>query len=229
MLYLHGLTMNPFLPFLAPDAGGGEGANPAPGNGGSDGGNNGAAGGGQTETFDRAYVEKLRAEAAQYRTRAKEAESRAEAAKNEAVTAILKALGLDPDPSKTLEQQIQAAKAEAAKAKEMANARLIRAEIRLLADQVGLDPRAADDAYMLMDRSKVTVADDGTVQGVEEALKALLEAKPYLMRQTAQPVGSGSNPANGGNAPADLRQQYEAALRAGNIALAISLKDQMTK
>mgnify|MGYP000276848588 CR=1 FL=1 len=231
MLRFGELTMTTFLPLFAPDGagGGGEGANPAPGNGGGDGGNSGNAGGGQTETFDRAYVEKLRQEAASYRTKAKELEGKIEATKTETVTAILKALGIDPDPAKSAEQQVQAAKAKAQEAEARANERLIRGEIRLLADRVGLDPRAADDAYMLMDKAKVTVADDGTVQGVEEALKALLEAKPYLMRQTAQPVGSGSNPANGGNAPADLRQQYEAAMKSGNIALAIALKDQMTR
>lgn len=54
-------------------------------------------------------------------------------------------------------------------------------------------------AAILVDRSKITVNDDGTVSGADEALKALLEAKPYLKGGTpgTPDVGSGSNPSPG--------------------------------
>lgn len=47
----------------------------------------------------------------------------------------------------------------------------------------------------LIDRSKVKVKDDGSVEGVKDALDALIESKPYLKGTgQQQPVGSGSNP-----------------------------------
>lgn len=54
-------------------------------------------------------------------------------------------------------------------------------------------------AVILLDRSKITVNEDGTVTGAEDALKALLEAKPYLKggAPNTPDVGSGSNPSPG--------------------------------
>lgn len=50
-------------------------------------------------------------------------------------------------------------------------------------------------ASILLDKTKVTVNEDGSIQGVEDALNALVEAKPYLKGQPQQqPVGAPSNP-----------------------------------
>lgn len=55
----------------------------------------------------------------------------------------------------------------------------------------------------LIDRSKLTLNEDGTVTGVEEAVKALLEAKPFLKGSMNAPtIGSGTNPGAAGNATA---------------------------
>jgi hypothetical protein len=56
----------------------------------------------------------------------------------------------------------------------------------------------------LIDRNAITIKDDGTVEGISEAVTALLESKPYLKGTgaPAQPsVGSGGNP------PADANTQ----------------------
>lgn len=57
----------------------------------------------------------------------------------------------------------------------------------------------SDAALKLVDRENVTVNDDGTVTGAEAAMKALVEAKPYLTNSNAgkTAVGAGTNPAGG--------------------------------
>ncbi|MBN1967534.1 MAG: hypothetical protein JW910_22960, partial [Anaerolineae bacterium] len=60
------------------------------------------------------------------------------------------------------------------------------------------------DAVRMIDLSKITVADDGTVSGVAEAIKGLVEAKPYLVAATAKPGTpkiSPSNPAGDSGTP----------------------------
>jgi hypothetical protein len=61
-----------------------------------------------------------------------------------------------------------------------------------------------------MDRDAVSVAEDGTTQGVEDALKALIKDKPYLLRQKgAQSVGGATNPAASGNMPGKIYTRAE--------------------
>lgn len=61
-----------------------------------------------------------------------------------------------------------------------------------------IDPAAA---IKLMDQSSITVSDDGTISGVEDAVKALQQSSPYLFKTQAQgSVGDGNtNPGNGAN------------------------------
>lgn len=51
----------------------------------------------------------------------------------------------------------------------------------------------------LIDRSQIKVADDGSVTGVEESVKSLLESKPYLKGtgETVTTVGQGTSPGQG--------------------------------
>lgn len=57
-----------------------------------------------------------------------------------------------------------------------------------------------DGALKLIDRSKITVGEDGSVSGVDEAIEALKTEKAYLFNATpGKPqVGSPTNPGNGG-------------------------------
>lgn len=58
----------------------------------------------------------------------------------------------------------------------------------------------AQAAIKLLDKSNVTVSDDGTISGVEEAVKDLASKSPYLFKTpNQQPVGSGSNPDGNNN------------------------------
>jgi hypothetical protein len=56
-----------------------------------------------------------------------------------------------------------------------------------------------DAVLTLIDRKNIKLADDGTTSGIDEALKALVDTKPYLKGNQSVPnVGAGSNPAGQG-------------------------------
>lgn len=60
----------------------------------------------------------------------------------------------------------------------------------------------SDAVLQLIDRSTITLNDDGTVAGVEEAIKKLLESKPYLKgtgSQTNVEIGSPTAPGQDNN------------------------------
>lgn len=107
-----------------------------------------------------------------------------------------------------LKAEKEAAEKKAQDAMRTANERLLRAEVKATA--VALDIVDPDAAYALMDRDAVSVAEDGTTQGVEDALKALIKDKPYLLRQKgAQSVGGATNPAASGNTPGKVYTRAE--------------------
>lgn len=58
-----------------------------------------------------------------------------------------------------------------------------------------------DDAIKLADFSAVEVSEDGEIVGVEEAVEALVESKPFLLAQkkTQKPVGEPSNSGDEGS------------------------------
>ena len=118
------------------------------------------------ETFDREYVEKLRKEAATYRTQAKELEDAKQAAEAEALK------------NAPLEERLKALEAErenlSKKATEEAE-RATRAErLAALTGKVA-DPKAA---LRLLDDDHLT--EDGNVN-----VDALLKAYPFLASQTS--------------------------------------------
>ena len=98
-------------------------------------------------------------------------------------------------------------KAEAA-IQQVASA-VIASEVRVRASQMGIiDP---DAAYLLLDRTNLSYAEDGTVTGVDDALTQLIEDKPYLKGSPNR--APNLNPQTGEPAPA-LRlstDQLEAA------------------
>lgn len=57
-----------------------------------------------------------------------------------------------------------------------------------------IDPEAA---LAMIDKSLIKADDNGTLTGIDEALKKLAEEKPYLVgKGVTKPIGSKSNPAN---------------------------------
>jgi len=77
------------------------------------------------------------------------------------------------------QERAQAAEAKGAQMQEAVNQRLIRAEVTVKGAALGIVDSEA--AALLMDRSAVRVDEHGNVEGIEEALKALVAAKPYLV------------------------------------------------
>lgn len=132
------------------------------------------------ETFTREYVTELRQENASYRTRAVDAEKKAQEAIDKATLA-------------QTEAEARATKAAAdadAKVKETHTAseqRIIRAELKAEAIKAGMVDL---DGLKLADLSTVKLDEKGEVVGAEDMLKALKEAKPYLFKEAS----SSSNP-----------------------------------
>ncbi|WP_273125835.1 phage scaffolding protein [Bacillus weihaiensis] len=138
----------------------------------------------QPKVYDEAYVKKLRDEAAKYRTKAKDLEGQTQTQQQELLKQVLGVLGIDPDPNQEFEKQLSAAQSAALEAQKKANDKLIRAELKYVGSELGLVD--ADVAYLLMDKESVIVGEDGSVEGVKEALERVIAEKPYLVK-SAEP------------------------------------------
>lgn len=81
----------------------------------------------------------------------------------------------------------------AKKAHESANQRILNTEIRSIARS--LNANDANDILALLDKSVIEIDDEGNVKGVDEAVKALKEAKPWMFKQAiGADASGGSNP-----------------------------------
>lgn len=104
-------------------------------------------------------------------------------------------------PTEAQQKQIDAAM-------ERANTLLISAEVKALGATMGLkDP---DVALSLLDRKKITVKDDGKVEGVKEQLEALKKEKAYFF-DAEKPIKTGMRQSKGEKGKFD---DANAALRA---------------
>lgn len=178
--------------FFDGDSGGAGGGTQNPGN--TNG--NGTGGGEATQTLTQAQLNALFAE-------------RADQAKRSTMADVLKELGVenldavkntlkaakDAEAAQLTELQKAQAKAEAeAKAKaeaetkalqaiELANTRLMQSAVMIEAAKAEhrFNPEALADVWAFVDRSKLAVKDDGTVEGIADAVKAVAKAKPYMV------------------------------------------------
>ncbi len=96
-----------------------------------------------------------------------------------------------------LERERDEANAKAVKAEATARERLIRAEVRIVANELGFaDP---SDAWRFLDISSIELDDDGEPKDVKPSLEKLLKDKPYLAKADdktgtkAPPKQNGSN------------------------------------
>jgi hypothetical protein len=177
---------------------------------------------GQSDTERAQQLEgilaEVRAEAAVRRIGKREAESRATALQNELAT-----IRADAD------RREQTARTEGEARTNKVKQRALDAEIRAAAVTAGLrDP----DLLPLIDRTGVTIDDDGNVAGVEAAITAFKTKKPEYFQatlparaneridvRTGSPAPPAPPPGLGGNsAPTDVRKMpaadYKAARRA---------------
>lgn len=139
------------------------------------------------------YVTSLREEAKKHRLEKKATESK-----------LKSLIGLKDDDEltddKITEYQAKREKSISDKIAQ-ANERLLKAEIKSLNDY---DSKLLD---RLLDRSKVTIADDGTVTGLKEAIAELEKEFPQVKKNSPPPA---TNPGVPGSMT--LQQQYEAAM-----------------
>lgn len=149
------------------------------------------------KTFSEDYVKAIRGESAGYRTRAKAAE-----------TALREVLGLgETEALGDLSARVAGyrdAQSKAQAAAQKINDRLVGAAIRALG---GYDTKLLE---RLIDRSKITVADDGTVEGLEAAAEAAAAEYPAV-KKAGVPKFSRSTP--GAKLEGDKKQQANDAIR----------------
>jgi hypothetical protein len=123
----------------------------------------------------------------------------------------------------------QAAEEARDKALTAANQRLIKAEFKALARELGIRSDALDDAHKLADLSAASVDDDGNVLGVRDVIEALVKDKPYLAEQAkkeAKSIGNPSNPPQP-NEIKTLEQQLEEAKQKRDFSKVIELSNKI--
>jgi cell wall-associated NlpC family hydrolase len=163
----------------------------------------------EPETFSREYVSELRNENKGLRLKATEEQQKREAAEAAATTAKTEA-----------EAAAAAARAEAEETKTVAqkaaDERIIRAELRTVAVKAGMVDL---DGLKLADLSTVKLNDAGEVEGADDLMTKLKEAKPYLFGQA--PSGTSNpnpppNPSPPGAKPVKemSKEEYQAAKKA---------------
>lgn len=90
----------------------------------------------------------------------------------------------------------EAAEKKATEADERARNSNLRSAVTAAASQAGAVD--IDAVFALLPKDAVTFGDDGQVTGADDAVKALLESKPYLVGQAAPPPPKPTGSADGG-------------------------------
>ncbi|MGE7650490.1 hypothetical protein ACQKM1_22345 [Peribacillus frigoritolerans] len=144
------------------------------------------------KTYDEDYVKGLRDEAAKYRKKAKELETNSTTQQQDLINKVFTAFGINPDPNVEFEKQLSTAQQQAQAAEKRANDRLIQAEIKAIG--TGLNLVDLDAVDKLVDKSSFSVKEDGSVEGVKEALEKLAADKPYLVSVPGEPKPNGYVP-----------------------------------
>lgn len=186
----------------APDGGGGNGTPPAtpPVQG--------------KETFSREYVQELRHENASYRTRAIDAERKAQEAEAKATKAAEEAEARAKKASDDADAKIKESHTSAEQ-------RIIRAELKAEAIKAGMVDL---DGLKLADLSSIKIDEKGDVQGAAELLTALKESKPYLFKEPSSSTShTGEPPPKKKPEPFDARKATpeERAAKAREMGLKI--------
>lgn len=180
------------------------------------------AGGGQEQdnqdTFPREYVVGLRQEAANYRVKAKELESKLSqfADYDQLKEAASKWQELE-DKNKTdmekLTEQLEQLRGERDRALQDMQDQRLRSAFISEASKLGFANPA--DAYALADKSGVEITKDGQVKGVDKAVKALEGRLPLAKPKAPSVDGGAGGAANAGKSIFTEMELREQAARLG--------------
>ncbi|MGB9591316.1 MAG: phage scaffolding protein [Candidatus Kryptoniota bacterium] len=136
----------------------------------------------EEERFDTEYVRKLRAEAAEYRKRLRELESKVKAEEEAKMT-----------EQERLQKRLAELERKETEYQQSLQARTLEYEVKLHAARLGVvDPEAA---YRLLDLKQVEFDEDGKPTNLEKVMKDMVTKKPYLLG--GSPSVSPTNPAQG--------------------------------
>ena len=172
----------------------------------------------EPKLFSEDYVKTIREEAKENRLARKAAEEE----RDNLALKFKDIIGLKPeDPLK--DESITLYKENLTKnmnaALEKANERLLQAEIKSLD---GYDVKLVS---RLLDRSKVTIEEDGTVKGLKEAITALEEEFPQIRKGTQ--TGGANPPPNNATEVEVLEQKLKQAHKDGDALSIVSLTRQI--
>lgn len=107
----------------------------------------------------------------------------------------------------------------------------IDAAVKLGLTNAKVNSKYADLLATKIDKSKLVLNEDGTIAGLDDQIKTVQEGYKELFGEQV-PAGGGANPPGGGsNSKTDaqkLSDDYDAAMKAGNLAQAIAIKNKFT-
>lgn len=159
----------------------------------------------KTQSFPRAYVEKVRKEAAANRKRANDLEKQLEEIQAK-----------DLSEKEKAEKRAKDAEANAEAKEKQLKALLIGSRVESVARFLEFnDP---DDAAALLDLSDLETGDDDlpTTKAIRKALRKLATDKPYLVSDS----GSGDGSHKGPNPPADkVKARKDELISSGRVAI----------
>lgn len=185
------------------------------------GGDNGDNGGNAGKTFTQADVDRIVAERlAREKEKYKDyADLKAKAAK---LAELEQSQLTEQEKLQAKLKQLEQEKTEALTA---ANQRLLAAEVKLQAAELGIiDP---DAAFALMSRDGVEVTADGAVKGVKEALTALLEVKPYLKKPDGGGAAGGQDFGEGNKHKSEIEKLQEEMEKATKLDAKLAIKNKI--
>jgi hypothetical protein len=96
----------------------------------------------------------------------------------------------------------EAAERERDSLRTLADERLIASELRIALIEKGVPADRVADAAKLVDRDSLSVSDKGEVEGLDEAVKATVESRPWLIEQGTEPTQRRKAPDTTPNPPA---------------------------
>ena len=156
----------------------------------------------EPERFDAQYVKQLRAEAADYRKRLREAEAKVQEHETASLT-----------ETERLQKRLADLEREQSAYQRERQERTVRYEVMLAASRLNIiDP---DAAYRLLDLAALTFDDEGMPTNIDEALKGLLKARPYLQAQIQTGQVGATNPGKDSTGHTETDAQRRARLFGG--------------